>query len=116
MLILAVVMAGSLITPIGLPETHFRFHKASKDHSLGNPFCGFNRQVFLTFEDRPSGFGKILKGDDDSRGPIGDLKVCACITKLMPDYDFNSLATENLFAMLRPENVRAVFFLRGQGH
>ena len=32
----------------------------------------------------------------------------------MPDYDFDRSGTENLLAILRAENVRAIFFLRGE--
>lgn len=91
----------------------YRFRRHWTGYTFGYPLEGFDRQLFFTFDDGPSCYGKILKGDDDT-GPITDPAMRRRITTEIPDYDFNKTATENLLDLLKKHNVRAIFFLWGK--
>ncbi|MBE9541968.1 MAG: polysaccharide deacetylase family protein, partial [Proteobacteria bacterium] len=80
----------------------------------GTNLKGFEKEVFFTFDDGPSAYGKILKKDVDIYEPIKDPIAREFIKKELPNYDFNKTATENLLDLLKEHNIKAIFFLWGQ--
>jgi peptidoglycan-N-acetylglucosamine deacetylase len=99
---------------VALTYVDYRLRKPWAGYVFGHPLHGFDKQIFLTFDDGPSAFGKIMKTDNDRVVPICDADVRAHITNVIPDYDFDRTATENLLALLERKQVSAIFFLLGQ--
>lgn len=92
----------------------YRYREHWTGYVCGTNLKGFDNQVFFTFDDGPSAYGKILKKDVDLYEPIKDPIARALIKKELPNYDFNKTATENLLDLLRAHNVKAIFFLWGK--
>lgn len=92
----------------------YRYREHWTGYVCGTNLKGFDKQVFFTFDDGPSAYGKILKKDVDLYEPIKDHVVREYIRKEIPNYDFNKTATENLLDLLKEHNIKAIFFLWGQ--
>lgn len=92
----------------------YRYREHWTGYVCGTNLNGFNKEVFFTFDDGPSAYGKILKKDIDLYEPINDPVVREYIRKGILNYDFNKTATENLLDLLKEHNIKAIFFLWGQ--
>ncbi len=93
--------------------SHYHYRKKWSDYKFKYLFPKPERKIFLTFDDGPSSFGKVLYHDDDL-APITDPAIKETIKNTIPDYDFSKSSTENTLNLLDKYQAKGIFFLLGR--
>ena len=91
----------------------YRYRTHWSGYTFGYPLAGFEQQLFFTYDDGPSAYGKVIKGEDDSSDVVDPLIKKAVLDEI-PDYDFSKSSTENLLDLLNKNNIKAVFYILGK--